>query len=129
MNNIKGPAIFLAQFVGEDAPFNSLDNICKWASSLGYKGVQIPTWDGRMIDLKKASESKEYCDEIKGICKNNKIEISELSTHLQGQLVAVHPAYDIGFDRIQIPFFDLGIASVLFRHACCWCFLRVCLFC
>ena len=52
MNNIKGPAIFLAQFVGEDAPFNSLDNICKWVSSLGYKGVQIPSWDGRLIDLK-----------------------------------------------------------------------------
>ena len=66
MNNIKGPAIFLAQFVGEDAPFNSLDNICKWASSLGYKGVQIPSWDNRLIDLKKASESKDYCDEIKG---------------------------------------------------------------
>ena len=55
MNNIKGPAIFLAQFVGEDEPFNSLDNICKWASSLGYKGVQIPSWDSRLIDLKKAS--------------------------------------------------------------------------
>ena len=59
MNNIKGPAIFLAQFVGEDEPFNSLDNICKWASSLGYKGVQIPSWDSRLIDLKKASESKD----------------------------------------------------------------------
>ena len=78
MNNIKGPAIFLAQFVGEDAPFNSLENICKWASSLGYKGVQIPSWDGRLIDLKKASESKDYCDEIKGITKKHNLEITEL---------------------------------------------------
>ena len=103
MNNIKGPAIFLAQFVGEDAPFNSLDNICEWVSSLGYKGVQIPSWDGRLIDLKKASESKDYCDEIKGITKKHNLEITELSTHLQGQLVAVHPAYDTAFDGFAAP--------------------------
>jgi sugar phosphate isomerase/epimerase len=103
MNNIKGPAIFLAQFVGEDEPFNSLDNICKWASSLGYQGVQIPSWDSRLIDLKKASESKDYCDEIKGVTKKHNIEITELSTHLQGQLVAVHPAYDTAFDGFAAP--------------------------
>ena len=103
MNNIKGPAIFLAQFVGEDEPFNSLDNICKWASSIGYKGVQIPSWDSRLIDLKKASESKDYCEEIKGITKKYNLEITELSTHLQGQLVAVHPAYDTAFDGFAAP--------------------------
>ena len=98
MKKIKGPAIFLAQFVGDEDPFNSLDSISKWASSLGYKGVQIPSWDKRLIDLSKAAESKNYCDEIKGILNENKIELTELSTHLQGQLVAVHPAYDIPFD-------------------------------
>jgi len=98
MKKIKGPAIFLAQFVGDEDPFNSLDSISKWASSLGYKGVQIPSWDKRLIDLSKAAESKSYCDEIKGILNENKIELTELSTHLQGQLVAVHPAYDIPFD-------------------------------
>ena len=98
MKKIKGPAIFLAQFVGDEHPFNSLDSISKWASSLGYKGVQIPSWDKRLIDLSKAAESKSYCDEIKGILNENKIELTELSTHLQGQLVAVHPAYDIPFD-------------------------------
>ncbi len=103
MNKIKGPAIFLAQFVGEEAPFNSLDNICKWASSLGYKGIQIPSWDRRLIDLKKASESKDYCDEVKGIAKSHNLEITELSTHLQGQLVAVHPAYDTAFDGFAAP--------------------------
>ena len=103
MNKIKGPAIFLAQFVGEEAPFNSLDNICKWASSLSYKGVQIPSWDSRLIDLKKASESKDYCDEIKDITKKHNLEITELSTHLQGQLVAVHPAYDTAFDGFAVP--------------------------
>ena len=98
MKKIKGPAIFLAQFVGDKDPFNSLDSISKWASSLGYKGVQIPSWDNRLIDLSKAAESKSYCDDIKGILNKNNIILTELSTHLQGQLVAVHPAYDIPFD-------------------------------
>lgn len=98
MKTIKGPAIFLAQFMGDEAPFNSLDSICKWASSLGYKGIQIPTWDARCIDLEKAATSKTYCDELRGRVAKHGLEITELSTHLQGQLVAVHPAYDIMFD-------------------------------
>jgi sugar phosphate isomerase/epimerase len=96
--NIKGPAIFLAQFAGDTAPFNSLASIAKWAAGLGYKGIQIPSWDGRLFDLEKAAHSQTYCDEIKGLCSNAGVEITELSTHLQGQLVAVHPAYDIVFD-------------------------------
>jgi len=75
-----------------------LDSIAKWASGLGYKGVQIPSWDGRLFDLAKASNSKDYCDEVKGTLKNYNLELTELSTHLQGQLVAVHPAYDVAFD-------------------------------
>ncbi len=98
MTTIKGPGIFLAQFMGDAAPFNSLESICKWAASLGFKGVQIPTWDARCIDLQKAAESKTYADEIKGIVATAGLEITELSTHLQGQLVAVHPAYDVMFD-------------------------------
>jgi sugar phosphate isomerase/epimerase len=98
MKTIKGPGIFLAQFLGDKAPFNSLESICKWAKTLGYIGVQIPTWDARCIDLKKAAESKTYADEIKGTVNACGLEITELSTHLQGQLVAVHPAYDDLFD-------------------------------
>ena len=98
MTTIKGPAIFLAQFLGDEAPFNSLESICKWAKSLGYAGVQIPTWDPRCIDLQKAAESKTYADEIKGLVNECGLEITELSTHLQGQLVAVNPAYDLLFD-------------------------------
>jgi sugar phosphate isomerase/epimerase len=98
MTTIKGPAIFLAQFMGDKAPFNSLPSICKWAKSLGFEGVQIPTWDTRCIDLKKAAESKTYADEIKGIVNAAGLQITELSTHLQGQLVAVNPAYDALFD-------------------------------
>lgn len=103
MTTIKGPALFLAQFAGDTAPFNSLDAITKWAAKLGYKGVQIPSWDARLIDLDKAASSKTYCDEIAGICAANGVVITELSTHLQGQLVAVHPAYDVAFDGFAAP--------------------------
>lgn len=98
MTTIKGPGIFLAQFLGDKPPFNDLRAICLWAASLGFKGVQIPTWDPRCIDLQKAAESKTYADELKGIINECGLEITELSTHLQGQLVAVHPAYDDLFD-------------------------------
>ena len=89
---MKGPALFLAQFAGDAAPFNSLEAITKWAAGLGYKGVQIPTFDARLFDLDKAAGSQTYCDEVKGICADAGVEITELSTHLQGQLVAVNPA-------------------------------------
>src|SRR6476620_7764451 len=100
---MKGPGLFLAQFAGDAAPFNSLAAITKWAAGLGYKGVQIPTWDARLFDLEKAASSKAYCDEVKGICADAGVEITELSTHLQGQLVAVHPAYDAQFDGFAPP--------------------------
>lgn len=96
--NIKGPAVFLAQFAGDEAPYNSLENITKWAASLGFKGVQIPTFETRLLNLDLAAESQDYCDEVAGICAQAVVEITELSTHLQGQLVAVNPAYDTAFD-------------------------------
>ena len=103
MNTIKGPGLFLAQFGGEDAPFNSGDSITKWAADCGYKGVQVPSWDAQLIDLDKAASSKDYCDEFRGIATENGVEVTELSTHLQGQLVAVHPAYDDAFDGFAAP--------------------------
>ena len=103
MTTIKGPGIFLAQFMGENAPYNDLRSICQWVKSLGYQAVQIPTWDPRCIDLKKAATSKTYADEIKGLVEECGLSISELSTHLQGQLVAVHPAYDTLFDGFAPP--------------------------
>jgi sugar phosphate isomerase/epimerase len=98
VRTIKGPAIFLAQFAGDGSPFSNLNDISHWAAALGYKGVQIPSWDSRLFDLKRAAESRGYCDEIKGTLKSNAVEVTELSTHLQGQLIAVHPAYDQAFD-------------------------------
>jgi sugar phosphate isomerase/epimerase len=95
---MKGPAIFLAQFAGDAAPFASWQDITRWAAGLGYRGVQLPSWDARFLDLAKAADSQDYCDEIVGIARENGVAITELSTHLQGQLVAVHPAYDAAFD-------------------------------
>ena len=103
MKTIKGPAIFLAQFAGDEAPFNSLPAIADWAAELGYIGVQIPSWDGRLFDLAKAAESQTYCDEVKGTLAERGVALTELSTHLQGQLVAVHPAYDGAFDAFAAP--------------------------
>jgi len=103
MRTIKGPAIFLAQFVGEEAPFNSLESISSWAADLGFKGIQIPSWESSLFDLNLAAESQGYCDDLRGMLADRDIEITELSTHLQGQLVAVHPAYDEMFDGFAAP--------------------------
>lgn len=103
MQTIQGPAIFLAQFAGDEAPFDSLDAIAGWAAGHGYAGVQVPSWDGRLFDLAKAAESRDYCDEVKGLLAGQGLALTELSTHLQGQLVAVHPAYDEAFDGFAPP--------------------------
>ncbi len=95
---LQGPAIFLAQFAGDAAPFNSWPAITQWAAGLGYRGVQVPTWDARLFNLDLAATSKTWCDEFAGVARENGVAITELSTHLQGQLVAVHPAYDEAFD-------------------------------
>lgn len=102
-SNVKGPAILIAQFAGDVPPFNSWDAICGWAASLGYKGVQLPSGDERFFDLAKAAASKTYCDDIAGVAQHHGLAITELSTHLQGQLVAVHPAFDESFDVFAPP--------------------------
>ena len=98
MKTIKGPAIFLAQFYGDKAPFDTIDNICQWAANLGYKGVQIPTWDTKYFNLEKVATDKVFAQEYKAKINSYGLEITELSTHLQGQLIAVNPAYDQLFD-------------------------------
>ena len=97
MTGMKGPGIFLAQFLGDEAPFDTLDGLAEWAASFGYVGVQIPC-NAQLIDLQLAAESKTYCDDLRGRLAKHGVEVTELSTHLQGQLVAVHPAYDTLFD-------------------------------
>jgi sugar phosphate isomerase/epimerase len=103
MKTINGPGIFLAQFAGDASPFNSMAAIAKWAAGLGFVGIQIPTWDRRLFDLKKAAESRSYCDEVLGTAAAAGVAVTELSTHLQGQLVASHPAYDVLLDGFAPP--------------------------
>lgn len=105
MKKIKGPGIFLAQFLRDEAPYNTLPKISGWASNLGYRGVQIPTWDKRVFDLDAAAESDSYCDEIRGITASAGLEITELASHLQGQVLAIHPAYETAFQ----PFYPEGM--------------------
>ena len=99
MRTLKGPGIFLAQFIGKDPPFDRLETLAKWAADLGYVGVQMPTGGAdSLFDLERAAESQAYCDDTAELLAAHGLQITELSTHLQGQLVAVHPAYDELFD-------------------------------
>jgi len=103
MKTLKGPGIFLAQYIGDQAPFNSLSSIAAWAAGLGFKAVQVPCGNPGIFDLAKAAESQTYCDEVRGTLAAAGLEISELSTHIEGQLIAVHPAYDKLFDGFAPP--------------------------
>lgn len=104
MKTLKGPAIFLAQFIGSEPPFNTLETMAAWVADLGYVGVQMPTGGAdSFFDLALAAESQTYCDDIAGMLAGHGLQITELSTHLQGQLVAVHPAYDELFDGFAPP--------------------------
>ncbi|MEJ2088881.1 MAG: sugar phosphate isomerase/epimerase, partial [Gammaproteobacteria bacterium] len=98
MRTIKGPAIFLAQFMADEEPFNSIESMARWAADLGFVGVQVPIGNPAFIDVAQAAESQGYCDDLKGRVEDCGVVITELSTHLEGQLVAVHPAYDKLFD-------------------------------
>ena len=98
MRTIKGPGLFLAQFAGDAAPYDSWDGITKWAASLGYVGVQVPSNDARLFDLDLAVTSQDWRDEFLGIAAQNGVAVTELSSHIQGQLVAVNPVYDEAFD-------------------------------
>jgi len=107
MSKMKGPGIFLAQFLRDEEPYNTLEGICKWVAGLGYKGVQIPSWDARTIDLDKAAESKDYCDQYKGRLAEAGVEVTEVAAHLQGQVLAINPAYEVAFDA----FYPAGLDS------------------
>lgn len=94
MQTLKGPSLHLAQFSADTIPFNSLPAIAQWASENGFKALQIPAWDSRLFDLVTAAESQTYCDDLIGMLADQGLVVSELTTHIFGQLMAVHPAYD-----------------------------------
>ena len=101
MPKMKGPGILLAQFIRDEEPYNSIQNMGRWVAGLGYRGVQIPTWDARVIDIDRAAESKMYCDDYKGQLKEIGLEPSELGGYLAGQVLAVHPAYEVMFEAFH----------------------------
>ncbi|MCP5181240.1 MAG: sugar phosphate isomerase/epimerase [Pseudomonadales bacterium] len=103
MKTLKGPAIFLAQFMADESPFNGIEAMARWAASLDFAGIQVPIGNPAFIDVALAARSQTYCDELKGRVADAGVCITELSTHLEGQLVAVHPAYDELFDGFAAP--------------------------
>lgn len=103
MTQIKGPAIFLAQFLRDTPPYDTLDHIGRWVAGLGYTGVQIPAWDRRVIDLDQAAASKAYCDDYRGRLAEIGLAVTEVAGYLQGQVLAVHPAYEAGFEAFHPP--------------------------
>ncbi len=109
---MKGPGIFLAQFADDAPPFNSIETMAKWAAELGYKGLQIPTWDSRLFDLEQAATSKTYCDNYLGILAENELEACELASYLQGQVLAMHPAYQKLFQA----FYPKGLSAKEAMH-------------
>lgn len=101
MKTIKGPGLFSVSLPvmlrlsihGTALPNGRQKGLCRRAGS-----------HRRAVDRsEKAAESKDYCDEFAGVARQNGVEVTELSTHLQGQLVAVHPAYDEAFDGFAAP--------------------------
>jgi sugar phosphate isomerase/epimerase len=107
MRKIQGPALFLAQFVRDEAPFDRIETLAEWVSAKGYAGVQIPTWDRRMFDLDTAAESQTYCDDYRGMLQEVGLQPTELAAHLQGQVLAIHPAYEVMFQ----PFYPDGLGD------------------
>jgi sugar phosphate isomerase/epimerase len=98
VRTIKGPAVFLAQFMADEAPFDSIEAMAAWAAGLGFAGIQVPIGNPAFIDVAIAADSQTYCDDLRGRVEAQGVAITELSTHLEGQLVAVHPAYDLLMD-------------------------------
>ena len=102
MRTIKGPGIFLSQFIGGQHPFNTLDGLAGWAADKGYKALQIPCNHKAIFDVELAAESQTYCDEISGKLAQHGLVVSELSTYLEGQLISVNPAYDEEIGRAHV---------------------------
>lgn len=96
MRALKGPGLFLAQYINQQAPFNSLASFSKWVAEMSFTSIQIPcSSDPTLFNLTKAAESRAYCDDVRGILAEAGIGISSLSTQFNGRLAA------IGADSVQ----------------------------
>src|SRR6266542_3094727 len=104
---MKGPAVFLAQFLRDESPFDTIETIVPWMSERGFTGVQIPAWDPRAIDLDAAAKSADYCDQYRAQLALHHVEPTELAAYLAGQVLAMHPIYESLFQG----FFPRGLTG------------------
>jgi transketolase N-terminal domain/subunit/sugar phosphate isomerase/epimerase len=104
---MRGPAVFLAQLLRDEPPFDRLESIAEWVGQAGFVGVQIPTWDARAFDLDRAAASQAYCDEYRGKLAEAGLQVTELGAQVQGQLLALHPALEYPFQL----FFPRGLSG------------------
>jgi sugar phosphate isomerase/epimerase len=95
MQTIKGPGLFIAQFVDADARLGTLEGIAAFAAECGFTALQMPTFYPKIFDLEQAAQSQSYCDDVRGTLSNYGLRISELTSQRQGHLMAVNPAYDL----------------------------------
>jgi sugar phosphate isomerase/epimerase len=94
MRTIKGPSLFISQFIGTEPEFATLDGIAKWAAGLGFVALQVPTSHPGIFDVAQAAASSVYCDDIRAVLDRHGLVVSELAGQRPGHLMAVHPAYD-----------------------------------
>jgi sugar phosphate isomerase/epimerase len=95
MRTIKGPSLFIAQFIDADPQLSTLEGLVAFAAGCKFKALQIPTFFPRIFDLEQAAQSQSYCDDILGVLAKHGLTISELTSQRHGQLMAVNPAYDL----------------------------------
>ena len=109
MKTLKGPGIFLAQYAGNSAPFDTLPNIARWASSLGFAGVQIPSNDTRLFDL--------YSQQF----GNGRPAAADFDQHIQGLKAQYEGRRDdilqIFQERLDVDNFDFGVPPTDALHA------------
>jgi len=103
MRTVRGSGVLLSQYAGDEPPFDTLPTISRWAHQCGFAAVQLPAHGGRFIDITKAAKSSSYCEEVKGQAAEAGLVLSDMVSHIQGQLCAVHPAYDALMDRLAPP--------------------------
>jgi hypothetical protein len=87
MKTIKGPGIFLAQFAGDAAPFNTLEGMAAGRRDWALPGFRFRAGTGGCSILKLAAESQAIATRCLAWPQAG-LAVTELSTHLQGQLVA-----------------------------------------
>lgn len=102
---MRGPGVLLSQFVGDAAPFDTLEGVVGWLVGQGYVGVQVPVHDSRLIALEQVARDEAQARAFRGRLGDLGVEITELSAHRAGQLIAVNPA----FDRVSDVFCPAGL--------------------